>query len=431
MEKFKLVKQNNSFTLVELLVVIGILAVLTTAVVIILNPSDYLAQARDSRRLNDLSLLNNSLQNLEAIDPTISFGTSLTVYISIPDDASSTCGTLGLPNLPSGYTYNCVSTANLTKTDGTGWVPVNFTTQSIVQLSALPIDPTNTPTDGLYYTYTPGGSWEINTILESNKYRLSGDKDRVSSDGGDSYSMYEIGTDKTISPIKDTGLVGYWKFDGGTSGSIANSSTSGLENSSGTVNSGTAGNVNGTGMTWVQGKVGGAVSFDKIDDVVNVGSDSSLDDLSAMTLSAWVYPKSGGQTLGRVLDKTTSSAIVNGYTVTINAAGTINFAVDYSSTNLSCAVSSGTPLNQWNHFVITWNGSDTCSGNVIHYINGNLAVLSATNGAGSRVSDAGSSLAIGNMSTPTRTFDGYIDDVHIYNRAISAAEAKALYNATR
>jgi len=145
--------------------------------------------------MNDLSLLNNSLQNLEAIDPTISFGTSLTVYISIPDDASSTCGTLGLPNLSSGYTYNCVSTANLTKTDGTGWVPVNFTTQSIVQLSALPIDPTNTPTDGLYYTYTPGGSWHLRSILESSKYQS-----KALNDGGTSDNAFETGTNMALAP---------------------------------------------------------------------------------------------------------------------------------------------------------------------------------------------------------------------------------------
>ncbi|MGC9603258.1 MAG: prepilin-type N-terminal cleavage/methylation domain-containing protein, partial [Minisyncoccia bacterium] len=42
------VQDEASFTLIELLVVIGILGVLATAVVLVLNPAQLLAQARDS-----------------------------------------------------------------------------------------------------------------------------------------------------------------------------------------------------------------------------------------------------------------------------------------------------------------------------------------------------------------------------------------------
>ncbi|MDD4931154.1 MAG: prepilin-type N-terminal cleavage/methylation domain-containing protein, partial [Candidatus Colwellbacteria bacterium] len=44
----------KSFTLVELLIVIAILAVLAAAVVVVLNPAELLAQARDSQRSTDL-----------------------------------------------------------------------------------------------------------------------------------------------------------------------------------------------------------------------------------------------------------------------------------------------------------------------------------------------------------------------------------------
>ncbi len=46
-------RSRESFTLIELLVVIAILAVLATAVVLVLNPSQLLAQGRDSTRLSD------------------------------------------------------------------------------------------------------------------------------------------------------------------------------------------------------------------------------------------------------------------------------------------------------------------------------------------------------------------------------------------
>ncbi|MGC9603563.1 MAG: type II secretion system protein, partial [Minisyncoccia bacterium] len=42
----------TGFTLIELLVVIGILGTLATAVVLVLNPAQLLAQARDSTRLS-------------------------------------------------------------------------------------------------------------------------------------------------------------------------------------------------------------------------------------------------------------------------------------------------------------------------------------------------------------------------------------------
>jgi type II secretory pathway pseudopilin PulG len=431
--KYKL-QSSNSFTLVELLVVIGILAVLTTAVVIILNPTDYLAQARDSRRLNDLSLLNNSLQNLEAIDSTLSFGTSLTVYISIPDDASSTCGTLGLPALPPTYTYNCVSTANLTNTDGTGWVPVNFSSQSIIQLSSLPIDPINTPTDGLYYTYTPGGSWEIDTILESNKYRLSGDKDRTSSDGGDNTSVYEIGTDLTTNPINDSGLVGYWKFDGGTSGSITNNQTTGFEDASGNNHTGTAKNTNGTGMSWITGKRGGAVDLDGTDDYVNWGN--SFWPTSAFTLSFWFYADDWGSGYMSLFGGAFASTNANGGLGITRGQHTGYFSLEIrnsSGRNLFQAnyMNAYAPSGQWNHLLWTWDGT-TDANSSKSYINGvQRGANSSGTPTGTGISWSGVLVNLGTAYSPYYYFNGKMDDFRIYNRSFSLAEVKALYNATK
>ena len=52
---------KRGFTLLELIIVIAILAVLAVAVVIVLNPAEVLAKARDSNRLSDLSALKSAI----------------------------------------------------------------------------------------------------------------------------------------------------------------------------------------------------------------------------------------------------------------------------------------------------------------------------------------------------------------------------------
>ena len=124
---------TRGFTLIELLLVIGILAGLATVVILILNPTEMLQKSRDSRRLSELSDLNRSLQ-IATVNGVSNFGSHQTVYVSIPDPAASptsTCVSLGLPSLPSGWSYGCSSPDNYRKVDGTGWVPVNFSGISI------------------------------------------------------------------------------------------------------------------------------------------------------------------------------------------------------------------------------------------------------------------------------------------------------------
>jgi uncharacterized protein (TIGR02145 family) len=189
--------EQTSFTLIELLIVIGILAILTAAVVVVLNPAELLKQARDSQRMQDLTSLDATLNTIQALNPDISFGTASTVYISIPD-TSSTCANLDMPSLPSGWAYHCVTEANLHNTDASGWIPVNFQDATVVtsiQLSSLPIDPTNTTSTGLYYTYITGGSYELAAMMESEKYATT-----AAHDGGSDALLYEKGTDLTLTP---------------------------------------------------------------------------------------------------------------------------------------------------------------------------------------------------------------------------------------
>jgi len=189
-------KSCSSFTLIELLVVIALLSALSVGVILVINPAELIKQSRDATRLSDLQNINKSLGLLLVDCPQCSFGSSSVVYVSIPD-TSPTCANLGLPSLPSGWSYSCSSPSNYSKIDGTGWIPVDFTKfSSGSPLSKLPVDPINTTSTGEYYTYVTGGSWELDAFFESNKY-----KNNSLTDGGDSDNAIEVGSHLTLAPL--------------------------------------------------------------------------------------------------------------------------------------------------------------------------------------------------------------------------------------
>ncbi|MCD6086135.1 type II secretion system protein [bacterium] len=80
----------KSFTLLELLIVIAVLAILTAVVLIVINPAEYLKKTRDARRITDLRSLNESLGLYLAEYGDTDMGSPNTVYISLPSD-DSTC----------------------------------------------------------------------------------------------------------------------------------------------------------------------------------------------------------------------------------------------------------------------------------------------------------------------------------------------------
>lgn len=394
------INSRDSFTLIELLVVIAIVAVLSVVVILVLNPAQLLAQARDSNRLNDLASLNTALSLFQTDVAGGSLGTSSIVYVSVAD-SSSTCGNLGLPTLPSGWTYNCVSTTTLRNTDGTGWVPVNLNSISARSpLSSLPADPTNATSSGLYYTYVAGSTtFELTALLESAKYQS-----QEASDGGVDPVQYERGTSLSLSPFAHA-LVGYWNFDEGAGTSA--------QDTSGGSNTGTW---TGTGTHYAAGKVGAyAGQFNGTDDKVTVNDSSVLKPTSGMTVSAWIYKTAvaNGGLINNNAGYVNSTIFLNGNTpyAQVQIAGT--------SQNVS---SSGVSLNAWHHIVYEYDGTKE-----FWTIDGVRQTLYPRTGS----INAGTNPRVIGFYNPSSWFNGLIDDMRIYNRALSASEIQALYNATR
>jgi len=179
---------KKGFTLIELVIVISILAILATVVVLVLNPAELLAQARDSQRMSDLSSIKSAiaLYLATATSPTVETG---------PTCTATGCG--ASPNSPFGSETVTTSTA----VDGNGWVKVNLTgTSGESPLATLPLDPTNS--GSYFYAYkgeNTNKTFELDGRLESEKYRGlivtdGGDKNTCTDTYVDANCFYEIGT---------------------------------------------------------------------------------------------------------------------------------------------------------------------------------------------------------------------------------------------
>ncbi len=191
----------KGFTLIELLIVIGILAILATVTLLVLNPAQMFAQARDSQRISDLNTIKSAV--------SLYLSTVSTPYLDNASGADCTAGnlwgTIASTTVFTDAHLTFKGVTATTTTNGTGWVPVNLNSVSGGSpLSSLPLDPTgiNTPTssntNSLYaYFYTcssTGMVFELDANLESARFSKGGTDDKESSDGGDKDYMYESGT---------------------------------------------------------------------------------------------------------------------------------------------------------------------------------------------------------------------------------------------
>ena len=211
----------------------------------------------------------------------------------------------------------------------------------------------------------------------------------------------------------ENGLIGYWSFDEG-SGITAN-------DSSGNGNNGTLVN----GPIWTPGEIAGALSFDGVDDYVSFASQAQ----STISISAWVYAQATpGNVFPRIID-------MPGYVLFLpepsnpkSNPASLGFLSRRSDRDGEWDTPANTmAYNSWNHVAVVYDSSST-SNNADLYINGVKQTISKINPPrGTQTSNEGEGI-IGNHIPLNRGWDGLIDELRIYNRALSAAEIVSLYD---
>jgi hypothetical protein len=390
-------------------------------VVLTLNPAGLLQESRDSNRLSDMATLNSAIGISLADNPAASLGSSSVLYVSIPDpSATSTlgdqCQGLGMPSLPSGWSWHCAASSTFRKADGTGWVPVNLAQSTFGSpLSQLPTDPVNATSSRLWYAYaTDGQHYEITTPFESQKYRLGGSGDQIANDGGTLASVYEKGSKLGLMPLDygDPSLVGLWTFDEGA-GSVAYDWSG--SNATGSW-SGTPG--------YVAGKVGSyAGSFNGVSSI-NGGTSSvyAFSKTTPFSINLWFSVNSTGGEQYLI----SRGAIGGGNgDYLIDVLSSINrLLIDLVNTT-GVQYVDFVPFSSygtWHQVTGVYNGNGDQSG-ISLYLDGTLA---ATGASAPIVGDITTSLPL-MISGPPRV-NGLIDDVRIYNRVLSSAEIQALYS---
>jgi Concanavalin A-like lectin/glucanases superfamily/Abnormal spindle-like microcephaly-assoc'd, ASPM-SPD-2-Hydin len=194
---------------------------------------------------------------------------------------------------------------------------------------------------------------------------------------------------------------------------------------------------NGTlvgGVTFAPGEVGEAFSFDGTSGYVNVPSSSALQPQSAISVAAWVNPTSFSDPNGSAIVAKYDSAGQSWALVAFQNTGQLEWGVYGSSqyfamvTGVNLTVGPG-----WQHVAATF---DTATQAVAVYINGVQVPISCRSGY-----TCGTVTSIYQSSAPvqigaytggngiTGFWDGLIDEVQIYDVALSAAQVQAIYNA--
>ena len=231
----------------------------------------------------------------------------------------------------------------------------------------------------------------------------------VAGDRPGTYLEATVGESAFANGEPDANTVGLWHLDeqSGSGAYIKDSSNFG--------NHGTP-----TGTTFTQGKIGKARNFDGSNDVVNVGSSSSLDfgNNGAFTFSGWIRPTTLVNYAGFVGKDTSGRTSPYSYMTTFMADGRLSA---YNSSAWVDICPAGSVVNgNWYYVVFAYNGS-TLSG----YVNGNKCGSIAF----TYPDNAAYDVTIGSWYAPSAVYDfnGIIDEVRIDNVARTASEIRQAY----
>jgi len=393
------------------------------------------------RVFNEAKAAVDTATSLSILTPLVNTGDLLIAAVATDEDTSSTL------SAPSGWTsinspgsYNGavtlgawwrIATATepashtFTWTGGQqayGWMmrftghnstsPINASSATVGSSSSTPTSPpvTTTVDNCLILRLGAFDGNDVNTLPEPGNPGLSGH------------------TAITMDTSGSSSSVGWWKLD----------ETSGLTaaDGSGSGNNGTL--VNGPTWNPTGGQIGGALAFDGIDDYVNLGTDSSLNFGSSkpFTIAAWVNTTEDYGLIVSFRSSTDGGPVIDlsvGYEGAADDPGKAMVLVRQDGGGGGYAQVIGGPVKggTWHH-VAAVRGSGSTIELFLDGVSQGTASGAESGGAiTTNLRAIGSErrwVSDGYGTSDQRYLVGTIDDVRVYNRALSAWEIAALYS---
>jgi len=201
-------------------------------------------------------------------------------------------------------------------------------------------------------------------------------------------------------------LVAYWTFDEGSGDIVYDSSGNG---NNGTIN----------GATWDAGKYGNALLFNAQDNYVEVPTSESLEITPNVTIAAWINWIDAGDTWLAIMANGQQDGPWENYGLFVNRDGRyLYFTLSLDGGHVTqSAPNNVIEPDEWLHACATWDGSTARI-----YVNGEMVFEQAQTG---ELVPPGLPLRIGHRNGSPHYFSGIIDEVRIYNHALTDVEILA------
>ncbi len=389
-------KRTGGFTLIELIITIGIIAILAAAVIIAVNPSRQFAQARNSQRRSDIRAILDAVYQY-ASDHKGSFPVGLDSNLKVIGTSQQNCQMLcGASEGGASEQDNSKQKFDLGVYFNTQWDAVN----NWLELTAAG----QASGSGTYTSNSKDSIsdsiWQTIRWTPSRPFYKELPNNQASESGYPAGNANMSGNALLLHFNESVGAMSFSDASGNANNGFCSGANCPVISSSGRFNN--------------------DLNFDGANDFVAVNSSASLNPTAAIALEAWVrwnIPPNTGNSMAVIVNKNRDSQ----YQIRHNAGNTrFQFVLRTNAGTTGTAQSTTAPQQgRWYHLAGTW---DNNSQRMLFYVNGVLERNILRTGA--NIVSSASVLNIGRRSLSNdRYFNGLIDEVAIYNRVLSASEA--------